>query len=130
MDREDMFEKLLSRLDKIEAFIKTQRMGGGVDISAYGFTVVESDDSEDEGMDVQEELRLLRTQIARVHVRTEEFPGGVELVPVRHAVPSVSLGAPISAVACSLGPSEESFAELGEKSGSLPIDDLFMDSEE
>ncbi|KAK3281962.1 hypothetical protein CYMTET_10281 [Cymbomonas tetramitiformis] len=34
-DRDDIREKLLSRLDKIEAFIETQRMGESVDISAY-----------------------------------------------------------------------------------------------
>ncbi|KAK3243871.1 hypothetical protein CYMTET_46494 [Cymbomonas tetramitiformis] len=36
-------------------------------------------------------------------VPTEEFPGGVELVPVRHRVPSVAVGPAVSAVACSFG---------------------------
>ncbi|KAK3288490.1 hypothetical protein CYMTET_4041 [Cymbomonas tetramitiformis] len=119
-NRDGILEKLLSRLDKIEAFIKTQRMGGstaayyqpvedcamevlhtlalcqvyqaaadsgkdafaaaveqhgapavvragaasgGVDISAYGFAVAESDESEDDEIDVREELRQLRSQI-------------------------------------------------------------------
>ncbi|KAK3236193.1 hypothetical protein CYMTET_53648 [Cymbomonas tetramitiformis] len=167
-DRDGILEKLLSRLDNIEAFIKTQRMGGvpdscrqrqgcfrggggravvqygapavvrvgaapgGVDIFAYGFAVVESDESEDDEIDVQEELRQLRAiqqvvprhggaaatgsdmragHIAHFSVPTEEFPGGVHLVPVRHAVtrttPFVTLGAPISAVRFSLDAAEE-----------------------
>ncbi|KAK3239550.1 hypothetical protein CYMTET_50528 [Cymbomonas tetramitiformis] len=75
-DRDDILEKLLARLDKIEAFVKTQRMVyqtaadngmeaftaaveqhstpaavragatvGGVDVSAYGFAVEESDEA-------------------------------------------------------------------------------------
>ncbi|KAK3240303.1 hypothetical protein CYMTET_49851 [Cymbomonas tetramitiformis] len=48
---------------------------------------------------------------ARVTVPTVEFPGGVDPVPMRHTVPSVTLGAPISAVACSFEPAD-SFVEL------------------
>ncbi|KAK3259031.1 hypothetical protein CYMTET_31952 [Cymbomonas tetramitiformis] len=36
---------------------------GGADVSAYGFSVEESDDSDGEEMDVQEELRQLRKKI-------------------------------------------------------------------
>ncbi|KAK3270293.1 hypothetical protein CYMTET_21301 [Cymbomonas tetramitiformis] len=108
---------------------------------------MESDDSEDDAMNVQEELRQLRTEIdkavtfaesdvpigfvARVTVPTDEFPGGVDIVPVRHTMPSsVSLGAPISAVNFSLETAEESFVELEEKSELSQLDVLFMESEE
>ncbi|KAK3236497.1 hypothetical protein CYMTET_53384 [Cymbomonas tetramitiformis] len=223
-DRDDVLEKLLSRLDKIEASTKTQRMGagngvrraprrpllpaggrqeeytsevlhtlalcqvcqaaadsgkeafaaaveqhgapavvkvgaasGGVDISAYGLYICghRVRRLEDDEMDVQEELRQLRSRIdpqlqvvprhggaaaavsgaptgfaARITVPTVEFPGGVDLVPVQHTVPSVTLGAPISDVNFSLEPAKESFAEHGEESESLSIDYLFMESEE
>ncbi|KAK3273514.1 hypothetical protein CYMTET_5069 [Cymbomonas tetramitiformis] len=181
-DRDDIIGRLLAKLEKIEAFIKTQRLGGapavlpkrnrkgldgfrvgvfqaaadggaaaftaaveqhgapavvsvgaasgGVDISAYGFITVASGASGDDEMDVQEELRDLRHQIGEaismgqvsvppgqelsfagvsteprrpivpsagggqpsfmghVHTPTEEFPGRVELIPVRHYVPT------------------------------------------
>ncbi|KAK3264129.1 hypothetical protein CYMTET_27105, partial [Cymbomonas tetramitiformis] len=45
------------------------------------------------------------------HVPTEEFPGGIELVPVRHYVPSMTIEPLISAVACSFEPVTESFVE-------------------
>ncbi|KAK3289276.1 hypothetical protein CYMTET_3286 [Cymbomonas tetramitiformis] len=42
-------------------------------------------------------------------VPTEEFPGGIDLVPVRHYVPSMTIDPLISAVACSFEPVTESF---------------------
>ncbi|KAK3267979.1 hypothetical protein CYMTET_23494 [Cymbomonas tetramitiformis] len=131
------------------AVAKAGEASGGADISGYGFAVMESDDSEDDEMDVQEELRQLRSQIGKAvtfgqasvprasslsFAATEEFPGGVDLVPVRrtvpHAVPSVSLGAPISAVKFSLETAEELSVELEAKSELSQLDVLFMDSEE
>ncbi|KAK3247215.1 hypothetical protein CYMTET_43273 [Cymbomonas tetramitiformis] len=53
---------------------------------------------------------------AQVSLPAEEFPGGVDLVPLRHPVPSTALGAPFSAVACSFEQSDTAFAELEEKS--------------
>ncbi|KAK3247899.1 hypothetical protein CYMTET_42617 [Cymbomonas tetramitiformis] len=38
---------------------------GGVDVSAYGFAVAESDDSEEDGMDVHEELRRCGSKSAK-----------------------------------------------------------------
>ncbi|KAK3256665.1 hypothetical protein CYMTET_34210 [Cymbomonas tetramitiformis] len=119
------------------AVVKAGAASGGVDVSTYGFAVMEYDDSENDELDVHEELRQLRSHIgkavtfgqasvppasslsfagvstephqqqvvprhggaaatdsgvpagliARVSVPTEEFPGGVDLVPMRHAVP-------------------------------------------
>ncbi|KAK3285152.1 hypothetical protein CYMTET_7228 [Cymbomonas tetramitiformis] len=165
------------------AVVRAGAASGGVDISAYGFAVVESDESEDDEIDVQEELRQLRSQIgkavtfgqayvpsasslsfagvsagpqqqvvprhggaatagsdmwaghiAHVSVPTEEFPGGVDLVPVRHAVtrtvPSMTLGASISAVSFSLDAAEESFVEPEKESGFSQLDVLFMGTEE
>ncbi|KAK3264461.1 hypothetical protein CYMTET_26802 [Cymbomonas tetramitiformis] len=182
-DTHDIFARLLARLDKIEAFIKTQRLGeevhtlalcqvfqaaaedgaaafaaavelhgapavvrasaaaGGVDITAYGFSTEVSAASGDDDIDVQEELRDLRQQIggafsgaggavsslvAHYSPPTEEFPGGVELVPVRHHVPTVSIDPPVSAVACSFPRQAASFVEPEEKSRA-PINDLFAD---
>ncbi|KAK3288491.1 hypothetical protein CYMTET_4042 [Cymbomonas tetramitiformis] len=72
--------------------------------------------------------------IAHFSVPTEEIPGGVDLVPVRHAVtrtvPSVTLGAPISAVSFSLDAAEESFVEPGKEYGLSQLDVLFMETEE
>ncbi|KAK3258043.1 hypothetical protein CYMTET_32895 [Cymbomonas tetramitiformis] len=44
-------------------------------------------------------------------VPTEEFPGGIKVVPVRHRVPSVAIGPRILAVACSFKPAATSFVE-------------------
>ncbi|KAK3252876.1 hypothetical protein CYMTET_37837 [Cymbomonas tetramitiformis] len=203
-DRDDILGRLLAKLEKIEAFIKTQRLGGvsgcsgrwraaafaaaveqhgapamvsagaasgGVDISAYGFVTVASEVSGDNEMDVQEELRDLRYQIgeaismgqvsvppgqklsfagvstesrrpivhsaggaqsslmAHVRVPTEEFPGGVEHIPVRHRMPTAPIDPPVSAVECSFPRTAASFVEPEGKSRA-PIDDLFSDLDE
>ncbi|KAK3262966.1 hypothetical protein CYMTET_28207 [Cymbomonas tetramitiformis] len=52
---------------------------------------------------------------------TEEFPGGIDLVPVRHDVPSMTLDPLISAVACSFEPVAESFVEPAEACEHLSI---------
>ncbi|KAK3285679.1 hypothetical protein CYMTET_6728 [Cymbomonas tetramitiformis] len=67
--------------------------------------------------------------MTHVTVPTEEFPRGVDLVPLRHPVPVVSVGAPVSAVACSFPQEEASFVELGEKSRAPFIEDLFSDTD-
>ncbi|KAK3287314.1 hypothetical protein CYMTET_5161 [Cymbomonas tetramitiformis] len=104
------------------AVVSAGAASGGVDISAYGFTTVASGASGEDEMDVHEELRDLRHQI-------EEFPGGVELIPVRYYVPTMPIDPPVSAVACSFPPEAASFVEPGERS-QAPIDDLFSDTDE
>ncbi|KAK3258046.1 hypothetical protein CYMTET_32894 [Cymbomonas tetramitiformis] len=42
---------------------------------------------------------------------TEEFSGGIDLVPVRHYVPSVAIGPHISVVTCSIEPAATSLVE-------------------
>ncbi|KAK3250952.1 hypothetical protein CYMTET_39692 [Cymbomonas tetramitiformis] len=123
----------------------------GIDVSAYGFSV----SGRRRGGGVLAELHGLIDQVkameekvvphcgagaavstipagcaAHVCIPTEEFPGGVDRVPLRRPVPSVTLGAPISAVACSFGRSDASFAELEEKSEAPPIEEMFVDSED
>ncbi|KAK3262600.1 hypothetical protein CYMTET_28554 [Cymbomonas tetramitiformis] len=58
----------------------------GVDISAYGISSGDDSDSDDDRR-VLCDLHGLATQfgVARVAPPMEEFPGGVELMPVRHA---------------------------------------------
>ncbi|KAK3266571.1 hypothetical protein CYMTET_24814 [Cymbomonas tetramitiformis] len=89
-------------------------------------------------MDVQEELRQLRGQIAFRRDTPLMSPlrwrnSLVGLTSCRCGIPCrplLSARLPISAVACSFGPSDASFAELEVKSEAPPIDALFMDSEE
>ncbi|KAK3285480.1 hypothetical protein CYMTET_6912 [Cymbomonas tetramitiformis] len=45
------------------AVLKDGASAGGVDISAYGFATGESEDSDDEGMDVKAELQQLRRDV-------------------------------------------------------------------
>ncbi|KAK3263756.1 hypothetical protein CYMTET_27461 [Cymbomonas tetramitiformis] len=108
------------------AVVRAGAAAGSVDISAYGFSTGASGASGDDDIDVHEELRDLRQQIGtaismgqvsvppgqglsfagvsaepqgpivpsagsgqpvfvgHLHTPTEEFPGGIELVPVRH----------------------------------------------
>ncbi|KAK3287732.1 hypothetical protein CYMTET_4771 [Cymbomonas tetramitiformis] len=143
---------------------------GGVDISAYGFTTGASGASGDDDMDVHEELRDLRQQIGTaismqqvsippaqgisfagvstepqsaivpsaggdhpsfmgsMHHPTEEFPGGVELIPARQRVPTVTIDPPVSAVACSFSRGAASFVEP-ERESRFPIDDLFSQAD-
>ncbi|KAK3286939.1 hypothetical protein CYMTET_5531 [Cymbomonas tetramitiformis] len=68
--------------------------------------------------------------IACITVQTEEFPGGIELVPLRHPVPTVAVGPPISAVTCSLEPAEASFVEAENHSEHLSIDEFLAGSAE
>ncbi|KAK3233581.1 hypothetical protein CYMTET_56138 [Cymbomonas tetramitiformis] len=42
----------------------TARASGGVDVSAYGFTAGDSEDSDGKGMDVEAELQLLRREVS------------------------------------------------------------------
>ncbi|KAK3246712.1 hypothetical protein CYMTET_43760 [Cymbomonas tetramitiformis] len=67
--------------------------------------------------------------VAHYSPPTEEFPGGIELVPVRHHVKAVSIDPPVSAVTCSFQPTAASFVGPGEKSRA-PIDDMFSDMDE
>ncbi|KAK3235030.1 hypothetical protein CYMTET_54751 [Cymbomonas tetramitiformis] len=62
-------------------------------------------------------------------VPTEEFPGGIDLVPVRHYVPSMPLDPPISPVTCSFEPVSESFVEPAEAGEHLSIDESLAGSE-
>ncbi|KAK3242749.1 hypothetical protein CYMTET_47567 [Cymbomonas tetramitiformis] len=106
------------------AVVESGTASGGVDVSAYKFAVGESNDSEDEEMDVP------RRSCGRF-AASSEFPRGFGLVPLRHPVPSSALSAPFSAaVACSFALSDALFAELGEKSEVPPIEESFVDSEE
>ncbi|KAK3232935.1 hypothetical protein CYMTET_56739 [Cymbomonas tetramitiformis] len=66
--------------------------------------------------------------VACITVPTEEFPGGVELVPLRHAVPTVAAGPPISVVTCSFEPAEASFLEAENHSEHLSIDEFLAGS--
>ncbi|KAK3279398.1 hypothetical protein CYMTET_12722 [Cymbomonas tetramitiformis] len=63
-----------------------------------------------------------------VNQRTEESPGGVELVPVRQHVPTVSIDPPVSAVACSFSRGAASFVEP-ERESRFPLDDLFSEAD-
>ncbi|KAK3245732.1 hypothetical protein CYMTET_44718 [Cymbomonas tetramitiformis] len=67
--------------------------------------------------------------MSHLTVPTEEFPGGVDLVPLRHPVPTVSGGAPLSAVACLIPQEKTSFVELEGKSRAPSIEELFYDSD-
>ncbi|KAK3280286.1 hypothetical protein CYMTET_11866 [Cymbomonas tetramitiformis] len=68
--------------------------------------------------------------MTHVTVPTEEFPGGVDLLPLRHPVPTVSVGAPLSAVACSIPQEKASFVDLEGKSRAPSIiEDLFSDTD-
>ncbi|KAK3284128.1 hypothetical protein CYMTET_8207 [Cymbomonas tetramitiformis] len=66
--------------------------------------------------------------MGHVHRPTEEFPGGVELVPVRQHVPTVSIDPPVSAVVCSFSRGAASFVEP-EKDSRFLIDDLFSEAD-
>ncbi|KAK3245282.1 hypothetical protein CYMTET_45139 [Cymbomonas tetramitiformis] len=83
---DELILKLFAKIERIENFIKSPRQGaafsaactqygapavlndgasaGGVDISAYGFATGESEDSDDEGMYVEIELKQLRSEVA------------------------------------------------------------------
>ncbi|KAK3248694.1 hypothetical protein CYMTET_41847 [Cymbomonas tetramitiformis] len=122
-----------------------------VDVSAYGFHVEE--DSDGDGDDVLAELHKISEKgstrpslgtisvnqvaaasleepptywhMARVCPRpTEEFPGGIELLPV-----SGAFAQPFSVGACSFAPSEVSFVEPEEKSSIEPIEASFVESD-
>ncbi|KAK3275176.1 hypothetical protein CYMTET_16680, partial [Cymbomonas tetramitiformis] len=60
--------------------------------------------------------------MTHAHPATEEFPGGVETIPVRHYAPAITLGPVISAVTCSFQPAGDSFVEQPEAigGGTLP----------
>ncbi|KAK3239614.1 hypothetical protein CYMTET_50469 [Cymbomonas tetramitiformis] len=62
-------------------------------------------------------------------VPAEEFPGGIDLVPVRHYVPSMTIEPPISAVACSFEPATESFVEPADAHEHYSIDKFLSGSE-
>ncbi|KAK3267566.1 hypothetical protein CYMTET_23887 [Cymbomonas tetramitiformis] len=66
---------------------------------------------------------------AHYSVPTEEFLGGVDLVPVRHYVPSMAIEPLISAVACSFEPAAESFVEPAEAHEHCSIDEFLAGSE-
>ncbi|KAK3273132.1 hypothetical protein CYMTET_18612 [Cymbomonas tetramitiformis] len=70
-----------------------------------------------------------RLHAAHYNVPTEEFPGGTELVPVRHYVPSMTIGPLISAVTCSFEPATESFVEPADALEHYSIDEFLAGSE-
>ncbi|KAK3240926.1 hypothetical protein CYMTET_49270 [Cymbomonas tetramitiformis] len=67
--------------------------------------------------------------MAQFCVPTEEFPGGVDMVPMRPYVPAMTLEPLISAVTCSFQPAADSFVEPSEAIGHYSIDDYLSDSE-
>ncbi|KAK3235054.1 hypothetical protein CYMTET_54726 [Cymbomonas tetramitiformis] len=67
--------------------------------------------------------------MAQWRVPTEEFPGGVDIIPVRPYVPTVPLEPLISAVTCSFQPASDSFVEPAEAVGHCSIDEYLADSE-
>ncbi|KAK3272477.1 hypothetical protein CYMTET_19227 [Cymbomonas tetramitiformis] len=189
----DIFARLLARLDKIEAYIKTQRLGDapaappkrhlkgldGFRVGAHtdprvGFdpgakkTIPKCPRCPTAGDGAPQWCGRVRRLVASTSQLTaspqrfpvlpgtttlmsrrnfvtfvnklvrhspwgkcprEEFPGGIDLVPVRHPVPTVSIGPTVSAVACSFPQPKASFVELEEESRAPDIDDLFADTD-
>ncbi|KAK3269288.1 hypothetical protein CYMTET_22264 [Cymbomonas tetramitiformis] len=70
--------------------VRARAASGGVDISAYGFAVVESDESEDDEIDVHEELRQLRSQIGKA------VTFGRASVPSASSLSFAGVSAPVS----------------------------------
>ncbi|KAK3254885.1 hypothetical protein CYMTET_35916 [Cymbomonas tetramitiformis] len=121
---------------------------GGIDVSAYGFSVPGSSGgvlTELEGLTNQVKVMEEKVvphmggasvggaptgAIVCITVPTEEFPGGVDLVPLRHAVPSVAIGPPVSAVACSFEATGASFVETDKHSEHRSIDEFRAGSAE
>ncbi|KAK3245369.1 hypothetical protein CYMTET_45058, partial [Cymbomonas tetramitiformis] len=66
---------------------------------------------------------------AHFSVPTEEFPLGIDLVPVSHYVPAMTLEPLISAVACSFEPAANSFVEPADALEHCSIDEFLADSE-
>ncbi|KAK3232569.1 hypothetical protein CYMTET_57073 [Cymbomonas tetramitiformis] len=92
---QDAFAAAVEQHGAPDVVVKAGAASGGVDISAYGFGVVGQ-------QVVPRQTHVQDGLMAHISVPAEEFPGGVELMPVRNAVtrtvPSVALCAPISAV--------------------------------
>ncbi|KAK3242479.1 hypothetical protein CYMTET_47823 [Cymbomonas tetramitiformis] len=130
-------EELTTRLEKIEAAIKFQRLvaeygapavltgdeSDGIDVSAYGFSVPGSSG-------VLAELDGLTGQVKAMEAKVGVHLSQVSLLDnddmgahhAPHYVPSMTLDPPISAVTCSFEPVTESFVELAQACEHLSID--------
>ncbi|KAK3274835.1 hypothetical protein CYMTET_17002 [Cymbomonas tetramitiformis] len=82
---------------------------GGVDISACGFATGDSEDSDDEGMDVETELQQLRSEVAAAT--------GVRMVQASFAPP---VSAVVAATTANVAPSF-SYSAVGARLTSLRV---------
>ncbi|KAK3245992.1 hypothetical protein CYMTET_44460 [Cymbomonas tetramitiformis] len=95
------------------------------------FAVAMADDAPQQVVPQVSGASAVGVQVGSCHygVPTEEFPGGVELVPVRHYVPSMTIDPLISTVACSFEPAATSFVEPSGACEHLSIDKFLAGSE-
>ncbi|KAK3235067.1 hypothetical protein CYMTET_54709 [Cymbomonas tetramitiformis] len=119
---DDSGSGVMSELENLTGQVRAMWAKVGVHLSHV--SLLGNDDVREHPAPVVRPLRLITTAY-----RPRISPVGVELVPVQHCVPSMTIEPLISAVACSYEPATKSFVEPADACEHYDIDEFMAGSE-